>query len=65
MIPQTFNGWTNCIVNDSKINLTKEFAEKRFLVNQNNKNSETQKFISLHSEQHLQSINWFKKIKND
>jgi len=66
MIPQTFNDWTNCIVNDCKINLTKEFAEKRLLVYQDSKNSETQKFISLYGDQHLQNIvNWFKKIKND
>lgn len=63
MIPQTFNGWANCIVKDCKINLTKEFAEKRLLVYQNNKNSETQKFISLYGEQHLQNIiNWFNEI---
>ena len=63
MIPQTFNDWTNCIVNDCKINLTKEFAEQRLLVYQNNKNSETQKFILLYGEKHLQNIiNWFNEI---
>jgi len=63
MIPQTFNDWTNCIVNDCKINLTKEFAEQRLLVYQDNKNAETEKFISLYGEQHLQNIiNWFMKI---
>ena len=66
MIAHTFNDWTNCIVNDCKINLTKEFAEQRLLVYQDSKNSETQKFISLYGDQHLQNIvNWFKKIKND
>ena len=63
MIPQTFRDWTNCIVNDCKINLTKQFAEQRLLVYQDNKNSETQIFISLYGEHHLQNIiNWFKKI---
>jgi hypothetical protein len=42
MIPQTFNDWTNCIVNDCKINLTKDFAEKRLAVYQDNQNIETQ-----------------------
>jgi len=66
MIPQTFNDWTNCIVNDCKINLTKEFAEQRLLIYQDSKNSETQKFISLYGENHLQNIiSWFKIIKND
>ncbi len=63
MIPQTFNDWTNCIVNDCKINLTKEFAEQRLRVYQDNKNSETIKFISLYGEKHLQNIiNWFNEI---
>lgn len=63
MIPQTFNDWTNCIVNDCKINLTKEFAEQRLLVYHDNKNAETQKFISLYGEKHLQNIiNWFNEI---
>lgn len=63
MIPQTFNDWTNCIVNDCKINLTKDFAEQRLAVYQDNKNTETQKFISLYGEQHLQNIiNWFNQI---
>jgi len=64
MIPQTFNDWKNCIVNDCKIDLTEEFANQRLLVYQDNKNSETQKFISLYGEQHLQNIiNWLKKIE--
>jgi hypothetical protein len=63
MIPQTFNDWTNCIVNDCKINLTKDFAEKRLAVYQDNQNTETQKFISLYGEQHLNNIiQWFKQI---
>jgi hypothetical protein len=66
MIPQTFNDWTNCIVNDCKINLTKEFALQRLSVYQDNKNTETQKFISLYGEQHLQNIiKWFQNITND
>ena len=63
MIPKTFNDWTNCIENDCKINLTKEYAEKRLIVYQDYNNSETQKFILLYGKKHLQNIiNWFKKI---
>lgn len=63
MIPQTFEQWKNCIVNDCKISLTKDFAQQRLAVYQDPENKETQKFISLYGEQHLQSIiNWFKQI---
>jgi hypothetical protein len=63
MIPQTFEQWKNCIVNDCKIKPTKSFAEQRLAVYQDMKNKETQKFVSLYGEQHLQNIiNWFKQI---
>tara|TARA_B110000037_G_scaffold218659_1_gene282102 strand:+ start:591 stop:791 length:201 start_codon:yes stop_codon:yes gene_type:complete len=65
MIPKTFEEWQKCIVNDCKINLTKDFAEKRLTVYQNNVNSETKKFVSLYGEQHLQNIiNWLSIILN-
>ena len=65
MIPQTYEQWKNCIVNDCKINLTKNFAHQRLAVYKDNKNIETQKFISLYGEQHLSNIiNWLEKIKN-
>ena len=65
MIPQTYEQWKNCIVNDCKINLTKNFALQRLAVYKDNKNIETQKFISLYGEQHLSNIiNWLEKIKN-
>lgn len=63
MIPQTFEQWKNCITNDCKINLTKEFAQSRLSVYLNKENKETQRFISLYGEQHLQNIiYWFKQI---
>ncbi|MBY0243886.1 MAG: hypothetical protein K2Q03_00370 [Sphingobacteriaceae bacterium] len=66
MIPQTFNDWTNCIVNACKINPTTDFAEKRLAVYKDHKNAETQKFISLYDEQHHSNIiNWLEKIKNN
>jgi hypothetical protein len=63
MLPKTFNDWTNCIVNDCKIDLTRDFVQQRLKVYQNSENAETQKFISLYGEQHLQNIiNWFNQI---
>ncbi|BDS11568.1 hypothetical protein AsAng_0022820 [Aureispira anguillae] len=63
MIPSTFEQWVHCITNDCKINLTKDFAQKRLAVYQNRNNPETQKFLSLFGEQHLENIiNWFKQI---
>jgi len=63
IIPQTFNDWKNCIVNECKINLTREFATQRLAVYQDNKNVETQKFISLYGQQHLLNIiQWLQQI---
>jgi hypothetical protein len=63
MIPQTFEQWYNCIVNDCKINLTKEFAAQRLAVYQDKNNAETQKFRSLYGEQHLLNIiQWLQQI---
>lgn len=63
MIPHTFNDWKNCIVNDCRIALTREFATQRLTVYQDNKNVETQKFISLYGQQHLLNIiQWLQQI---
>ena len=63
MIPQTFNEWKKCIVNDCKINLTREFAQRRLSIYQNAEHSETKKFLSLYGEQHLKNIiEWYSKI---
>ena len=63
MIPQTFNDWKDCIVNDCKINLTKDFAKQRLSVYQDSQNPETQRFIKLYGETHFQNIiHWFKQI---
>lgn len=62
MIPRTFEEWKNCIVNDCKVNLTKEFAEQRIAIYQNLNNKETMVFISLYGEAYLQNIiQWYKK----
>lgn len=63
MIPQTFKQWVNCITKDCKINLTKEFAQQRLAVYQDKENPETDKFIRLYGEQHLNNIiTWFQQI---
>lgn len=63
MIPQNFEEWRNCIVNDCKINLTKEFAQKRLNVYRDNDHPETIKFISLYGEQHHYNIvNWLRQV---
>ena len=56
MIPKTFEAWKSCIINDCKINLTKDFAKSRLIVCQNTKSKETQKFLSLYGEEHLENI---------
>ena len=63
MIPQTFDAWRNCIVNDCKIDLTVQFAKTRLLVLEDKSNKETQKFASLYGEEHLNNvIAWLKRI---
>jgi len=63
MIAYTFEEWKNCIVNDCKIKLTREFAQERLSVYENPKNPETLKFIKLYGKQHLENIiHWFKRI---
>ena len=65
MIPRTFGEWQNCIVNDCKIPLTKEFAMKRLAIYQDNKNPETQNFVELYGAQHLKNIvNWLTTVLN-
>ncbi len=66
MTPQTFEQWKNCIINDCKINLTKDFAQQRLTVYRDRKNQETQRFVKLYGEQHLQNIiNWYQIVYND
>ena len=38
MIPNTFEAYKSYIINDCKINLTKDFAKSRLIVYQNKKN---------------------------
>lgn len=63
MIPQTFEQWENCIVNECKINLTKDFAQQRLAVYRERVNQETEKFVLLYGEQHLNNIiKWLSQI---
>jgi hypothetical protein len=63
MIPKTFNEWKDCIINDCKIELTKQFASERLAVYQNQTHEETKKFVQLYGEQHLKNIiQWLQQI---
>lgn len=63
MIPQTFEQWKNCIENDCKIDLNRNFAQQRLAVYEDRENRETQKFIALYGEQHWQNIiDWYKRV---
>lgn len=63
MIPQTFDQWKDCLINDCKIKLTKDFAKKRLEIYEKAENPETKKFVALYGSQHLENIiHWFKQI---
>jgi len=63
MIPHTFEEWKHCIVNDCKIKLTKEFAQKRLSVYTDKNNPETKKFIQLYGPEHMNNIiHWLKQV---
>ena len=63
MIPTTFEQWKDCIVNDCKIKLTKDFAASRLKIYEDKRNPETKKFIQLYGKQHLNNvIYWLKKV---
>ncbi|MGD1847953.1 MAG: hypothetical protein ACFB10_21375 [Salibacteraceae bacterium] len=63
MIPQTFEEWRNCIVNDCKINLTQQFAQQRLTIYQDANHPETKKFKSLYGQEHLDRvIHWLQRI---
>lgn len=63
MIPQTFEQWKHCIVDECQIRLTKEFANQRLEVYKNKQHPETSRFIQLYGEQHLNNIiTWFQLI---
>jgi hypothetical protein len=59
MIPQSFPEWHSCITQDCKIQLTKEFIEKRLAVYMDQNNPETKRFKTLYGDNHLTNvINW-------
>lgn len=63
MIPQTFEQWKQCIVNDCHIDLTTEFVQQRLTIYQDETNPETHRFVELYGEQHLQNIiHWLKQV---
>lgn len=63
MIPLNYSDWKKCIIQDCKIDLTKEFALERLNVYQDNRNPETLKFISLYGVEHLRNIiQWYTQV---
>jgi hypothetical protein len=66
MIPNSYNEWRECIVNDCGIELTKDFAKKRLEVLSDRSNPETIKFKSLYGEDHLiNTLKWFGHVANN
>lgn len=56
MIPQTFEQWKHCIVNECRTPLTKDFAKSRLAIYKENDHPETKKFVQLYGTQHLRHI---------
>lgn len=66
MLPQTFEQWKNCIINQCKIQLSKDFINNRLMVYTDVNNSETKKFTSLYGVTHLKNIiYWLQKAENE
>lgn len=63
MILRNFEDWKDCIVNQCRIKLTKDFAQKRLKVYENESHTETRQFVELYGKDHLNNIiYWYKKI---
>ena len=63
MIPTNYDDWKVCIEQKCGIPLTLEFAEKRLAVYDNETLAETQEFIRLYGQDHLQHIKqWFARV---
>lgn len=66
MIPENFEAWVQCIVNDCKMDLTPEFARERLTVFTDANHLERKKFIKCYGSLHLQNvISWYQKIENN
>lgn len=60
MIPRSFEEWRDCIENQCKIQITRDFALKRIVILKDRKQKETQKFIELYGEAHWKNtLHWF------
>ena len=63
MIKHTFEQCKNCIINDCKIILTKEFCKVAVIRLSKNRNAETQNLILVYSENQLINlIIWYHQI---
>ncbi|MBK0093597.1 hypothetical protein IBT49_25420 [Erwinia sp. S63] len=60
MIPQTYQEWHHCIVDECRIELTEEFILQRLDIMKNKAHQETRRMISLYGKMHLEKlITWF------
>lgn len=63
MIPKTFEQWKYQLINHCKVDLTKDFAQKRLSIYEDPANPETREFVAVYGTDHLQNIlKWFRQI---
>jgi hypothetical protein len=61
MIPQSYQQWLNCIINECNITLTKALARERLAVYQRPEHPQTKAFVQLYGTRHLNNIiNWYR-----
>jgi len=60
MIPENYDEWRNCIINQCNITMTKEFVTRRLMIYRNLAHPETIRFVQQYGQKHLKNIiNWF------
>lgn len=60
MIPDTYQEWRDCIVNDCGIALTETFIQQRLDILKSESHQETKRLVSLYGKAHLEKlIAWF------
>ena len=60
MIPQNYQQWRHCIVNECRIELTPLYIQQRLEVLNDNSHQETKRLTFLYGKNHLERlINWF------
>jgi len=62
MIPETFEQWLNCIEKDCKIELTKQFCEKRLVELNDSNDKSSLDFKNKYGQQHFENVKmWFER----